>query len=179
MELEELEKRMEELKAMSEKQEATANYYDTKLHTIIAAYFIWERAFCFAISNKTNSPNYFSSLICHANWRLILALSSLYSLVYILLYLDAALMLYRSELKQNLILNKHAQLYHQISKIKQEFNSIDSSSMEAEEDLILLINSSSTFRRSEERIFYMSTIFCALVCVASLELYACKSILCS
>lgn len=171
---------MEELKAMSEKQEATTNYYDTKLHTIIVAYFIWERAFFFAISNKTNSPNYFSSFICHTSWRLILALSCLYSLVYMLLYLDAALMLYRSELKLNLILKKHAQLYQQILRIKQELiNSIDSSSMEVEEDVILLINSSSTFRRREERIFYMSTIFCALVCVASLELYACKTILCS
>lgn len=190
MEVEELEKRMEELKAMGEKQEARVNYYDTKLHPVIVAYFIWERVFFFAIP-KT-SP-FSTSLSCdNGNWWVILALSSLCSFVYILLFLDAALMLYRTEQQLTLILQKQAQLYRDIWTIRleeEEAHTIDSS-MEAgdrssshgrwlEDELMLMNSNPALFRATAERKFYLYAIFCALIGVASLELYACKFVLCN
>lgn len=187
-----LKKRVEELKDMSEKQEARVNYYDTKLHTVIVAYFIWERVFFFFVSQKANSP---SSLSCNnSNLWVILALSCLCSLVYMLLFVDAALILYRTEHQLDLILRSHAQLYRQIWTIKTEAadTNIDPSIMEAGDDqsshglrpqeelILIIINSNSAlFRRKGERKFYAYTIFCALLGVAALELYACKSMLCN
>ncbi|KAG6579352.1 hypothetical protein SDJN03_23800, partial [Cucurbita argyrosperma subsp. sororia] len=188
MEVEELKKMMEEVQGMGEKVEAKVNYYDTKLHTIIVAYFVWERVFFFGISKKT-FPSTISTLSCNGNWWVILALSCSCSFVYVLLFFDAALMLYRHENQLHLILQKHAQLCRHLLAIKEEQADTKASLMEAGdqashglslEEELMLINSTSPFRRRRpwERKVHVYTIFCAFIGVASLELYACKAVLC-
>ena len=100
---------MEEVKGMGEKQESIVNYF-AKLHTIIVAYFIWECVFFFDISKKT-FPSSNSTLSCNGSWWVILGLSCSCSFVYILLFLNAALLIYHHENQLYLILQKHAQQY--------------------------------------------------------------------
>ncbi|KAG6579344.1 hypothetical protein SDJN03_23792, partial [Cucurbita argyrosperma subsp. sororia] len=187
MEIEEqMEKRMEEVKGMWEKVEGRVNYYDTKLHAIIVAYLVWERVFFFfffffGVSN-TNFASNISTLSCNGKWWVIVALSCLCSFVYMLLFVDAALMLYPHQNQLNLILQTHHQLYRQLLAIKDslmEAGDEASHGLSLEEEL-MLINSNAAYRRRPwGRKFYVYTIFCALIDVASLELYACNSVLCS
>ena len=173
---------MEEVKGMWEKVEGRVNYYDTKLHAIIVAYFVLERAFFFSFGvSNTNFASNISTLSCNGKWWVILGVSCLCSLVYMLLFLDAALMLYRHQNQLNLILQTHHQLYRQLLAIKDslmEAGDEASHGLSLEEEL-MPINSNAAYRRRPwERKFYAYTIFCALIGVASLELYACKAVLC-
>lgn len=179
MDLGVLKRDFQEWKALADILESKRDFYETRAHNIAMGYLIWERVFFFAVSQISSSLN------C-VRWWLVLGLSLSSTFVYFLIFLEAVIVLYRTQNHLDVICKKQTKICERILKAVNQDDGGLCSSMEAGDSsdglgfnfsFQVRILDYDSFRIVEKRV-YICGIGCALFAVTVFELFACKYLLC-
>ncbi|KAE8647812.1 hypothetical protein Csa_000331 [Cucumis sativus] len=163
------------LKHINDNQETSLRYCETKLQNIVLGYLSWGRLFFFGFS---------FSFKCK-DWWVVLSLTLLSTFLYLLLFMDAVVMLSRTHDQLGIIRKELTEICQQIL-VAQNQDTVDLS-MEGGEccdgfelsfhERMFMLDQFSVVENGRKGYIYF--IVCALLVITAIELYACKRLLCN